>query len=188
MSLGIAARMIQVHKKRTASRLRASTGVKVADDALSLARLAESAHQVNAAAASLAQDWKRIAERSVGGEHPSQGELIFWRCNQAYAVKMCIEAVDHLFAGLGCSAWYADSEPQLLWRNAKMTGAHASTDYDIDCQINHPAARPLCDLDRSGTGGISMSEASIVFENERVRVSRVRVEPGETHEGQQRND
>lgn len=33
-----------------------------------------------------------------------------------------------------------------------------------------------------------MSEESVVFENERVRVSRVRVEPGETHEGQQRND
>lgn len=33
-----------------------------------------------------------------------------------------------------------------------------------------------------------MSEENIVFENDRVRVSRVRVEPGETHEGQQRSD
>lgn len=143
VSLGIATRMIQVYKERTASRLRAYTGVKVADNALSLARLAESAHQVNAAAASLAQDWKHITERSAGGEHPSQGEVISWRCNQAYAVKMCIEAVDRLFAGLGGSAWYADSEPQLLWRNAKMTGAHAFTDYDIACQIY---GRHLMDL------------------------------------------
>lgn len=135
VSLGIAMRMIQVYKERTAGRLRAYTGAKVAENALSLARLAESAHQVNAAAASLAQDWAHITERSAGGEPLSQGEVISWRCNQAYAVKMCIEAVDRLFTGLGGSAWYTDSEPQLLWRNAKMTGAHAFTDYDIACQI-----------------------------------------------------
>lgn len=49
---------------------------------------------------------------------------------------MCVEAVDRLFAGLGGSAWFADGEPQLLWRNAKMTGAHAFTDYDVAAQIH----------------------------------------------------
>lgn len=33
-----------------------------------------------------------------------------------------------------------------------------------------------------------MSEETVVFENDRVRVSRVRVEPGGTHEGRHRGD
>jgi alkylation response protein AidB-like acyl-CoA dehydrogenase len=135
VSLGIALRMAQVYKERTAGRLRAYTGARVADSAPPLARLAESVHQINAAAASLAQDWRRIAERSDSDEPPSQEEVVSWRCNQAYVTKMCIEAADRLFAGLGGGAWYADAEPQLLWRSAKMTGAHAFTDYDTAGQI-----------------------------------------------------
>ena len=135
VSLGIAMRMVQVYKERTAGRLRAYTGAKVTDSASPLARLAESVHQVNAAAASLAQDWQRIAERSASDEPPSRAEVVSWRCNQAYVTKMCIEAVDRLFAGSGSSAWYDDSEAQLLWRNSKMAGAHAFTDYDTAGQI-----------------------------------------------------
>ncbi|MBD0273947.1 MAG: flavin-dependent monooxygenase [Acetobacteraceae bacterium] len=135
VSLGIATRMAQVYKESTAGRLRAYTGAKVADSAAPLARLAESAHQINAASSSLAQDWRRITERSDGDEPPSQDEVVSWRCNQAYATKMCVEATDRLFAGLGSGAWHADSEAQLLWRNAKMTGAHAFTDYDTAGRI-----------------------------------------------------
>ncbi len=61
--------------------------------------------------------------------------MVSSRCNRACVTKACIEAVDRLFAGLGGGAWYADSEAQLLWRNAKMTGAHAFTDYDTAGQI-----------------------------------------------------
>ena len=135
VSLGIAERMVQVYKEKTAARLRAYTGAKVADNASALSRLAESVHQVDAASASLARDWGRITERSTGDEPPSQAEVISWRCNQAYVTKACIDAVDRLFAGSGSRAWYADSEAQLLWRNSKMTGAHAFTDYDIASQI-----------------------------------------------------
>lgn len=135
VSLGIARRTIQVYTDRTAGRMRAYTGARVADTGPSIARLAESAQQVNAAAALLEQDWARITECSEGGDPPSACEVLSWRCNQAYAVKLCIEAVDRLFTGLGGSAWYADAEPQLLWRNAKMTGAHAFTDYDVASQI-----------------------------------------------------
>lgn len=136
VSLGIATRMVQVYKERIAGRARAYTGASVADSAPSLARLAESVHQINAASAALRQDWEQITARTAGDEYPSQDEVMSWRCNQAYAVKMCIEAVDRLFTGLGGGAWYADSEPQLLWRNAKMTGAHAFTDYDVAAQIH----------------------------------------------------
>lgn len=135
VSLGIAARMVQVYKERTSGRLRAYTGAKVAGDAPALARLAESAHQIEAASAFLARDWERIAERSAGDEPPSEAEVVSWRCNQAYAAKSCIDAVDRLFAGSGSRAWYADNEAQLLWRNCKMTGSHAFTDYDVAGQI-----------------------------------------------------
>ena len=95
----------------------------------------------------LARDWARIAELSAGDEPPSHEAAVAWRCHQAYAVKMCVEAVDRLFAGSGSGAWYADSEAQLLWRNSKMTAAHAFTDYDIAAQIH---GRQLMGLQADG--------------------------------------
>ena len=139
-SLGIARRMVEVYKQRTAGRVRAYTGTSVAGSAPALARLAESAHQVEAAAAFLERDWARITQctaiAAAGGGAPMHEEVVAWRCNQAYAVKMCVEATDRLFTGLGGSAWYADAEPQLLWRNAKATAAHAFTDYDVAAQVH----------------------------------------------------
>lgn len=135
VSLGIAKRMIQVYNERTTARVRAYTGAKVADNALAYTRLAESVHQVDAAAAFLTRDWKQITERADNCEQPSLAEIITWRCNQAYATKMCVEAVDRLFAGAGGSAWYTDNEAQLLWRNSRMTAAHAFTDYDVASQV-----------------------------------------------------
>jgi alkylation response protein AidB-like acyl-CoA dehydrogenase len=135
VSLGIAMRLAQVYKERTSGRLRAYTGAKVAGNAQALARLAESVHQIEAASAFLTRDWERIAERSAGDEPPSEAEVVSWRCNQAYVSKMCVDAVDRLFAGSGSGAWYDDNEAQLLWRNCRMAGSHAFTDYDVAGQI-----------------------------------------------------
>ena len=73
----------------------------------------------------------------MGVKHalPNADQLAQWRTNQAYAVKMCVAAVDRLFESSGANAWFLTNEAQRLFRDSHMTAAHAYTDYDVCKQI-----------------------------------------------------
>ncbi|WP_104398478.1 p-hydroxyphenylacetate 3-hydroxylase oxygenase component [Vibrio penaeicida] len=135
ISLGIAERMLHVFKEKTKNRVRAYTGVNVGGATPALMRLAESTHQVNAARAFLEKTWEEHKEYGEQKRYPDRETLAHWRTNQAYAVKMCIEAVDRLFEAMGGNSWFEDNEAQRLFRDSHMTGAHAYTDYDVCAQI-----------------------------------------------------
>ncbi|SDN61829.1 p-hydroxyphenylacetate 3-hydroxylase oxygenase component [Pseudomonas jinjuensis] len=135
VSLGIAERMLTVFAEKTKNRVRAYTGVNVGTATPALMRLAESTHQVAAARAFLEKTWEDHAEHGRQKRYPDRQTLAFWRTNQAYAVKMCIQAVDRLFEAAGGSAWFESNELQRLFRDSHMTGAHAYTDYDVCTQI-----------------------------------------------------
>lgn len=135
ISLGIAERMLEAFKEKTRNRVRAYTGASVGTATPALMRLAESTHQVAAARAFLEKTWQEHAEHGERKQYPSRETLAFWRTNQAYAVKMCIEAVDRLFSAAGATNWFDDNELQRLFRDSHMTGAHAYTDYDVCAQI-----------------------------------------------------
>ncbi|MBA1300873.1 flavin-dependent monooxygenase [Pseudomonas carnis] len=135
VSLGVAERMLEVFREKTKNRVRAYTGAAVGAATPALMRLAESTHQVAAARAFLEKTWQDHAEHSAAHRYPARETLAFWRTNQAYATKMCIEAVDRLFAAAGGNAWFEHNEMQRLFRDAHMTGAHAYTDYDVCAQI-----------------------------------------------------
>ncbi|KPA98678.1 p-hydroxyphenylacetate 3-hydroxylase oxygenase component [Pseudomonas asplenii] len=135
VSLGVAERMLEAFKEKTRNRVRAYTGAQVGAATPALMRLAESTHQVAAARAFLEKTWAEHAEHSEAHRYPSRETLAFWRTNQGYAVKMCIQAVDRLFEAAGGGAWMESNELQRLWRDSHMTGAHAYTDYDVCTQI-----------------------------------------------------
>jgi alkylation response protein AidB-like acyl-CoA dehydrogenase len=135
IGLGIAERMLEVYKEKTKNRVRAYTGAKVGAATPALMRLAESTHQVFAARAMLEKTWQDHKEHGERKEYPTRETLAYWRTNQAYAVKMCIESVDRLFDAMGGQSWFLDNEAQRLFRDSHMTGAHAYTDYDICKQI-----------------------------------------------------
>lgn len=135
ISLGIAERMLEAFKEKTRNRVRAYTGASVGTATPALMRLAESTHQVAAARAFLEKTWQDHAAHGERHEYPSRETLAYWRTNQAYAVKMCIEAVDRLFEAAGGTAWFEGNEMQRLFRDSHMTGAHAYTDYDVCAQI-----------------------------------------------------
>ena len=144
MALGTAERMLDVYREYTAKRTRACTGAGVGNSIPALTRLAESTHQVKAARAFLQATWEDHKEHGERKEYPSQETLTYWRTNQAYAVKMCNEATDRLWKGLGASNWMDDREAQRVWRDNHMTAAHAYTDYDTCAQI---LGRELMGLD-----------------------------------------
>jgi alkylation response protein AidB-like acyl-CoA dehydrogenase len=135
IGLGVAERMLEAYREKTRNRVRAYTGVNVGTATPALMRLAESTHQVAAARAFLEKTWQEHAEHSERHQYPSRETLAFWRTNQAYAVKMCIQAVDRLFEAAGGTSWFESSEMQRLFRDSHMTGAHAYTDYDVCAQI-----------------------------------------------------
>ncbi|WP_447095472.1 p-hydroxyphenylacetate 3-hydroxylase oxygenase component [Pseudomonas sp. CF10PS3] len=135
VSLGVAERMLEVFREKTKTRVRAYTGAAVGAATPALMRLAESTHQVGAARAFLEKTWAEHAEHSEQQRYPSRETLAFWRTNQAYATKMCIQAVDRLFEAAGGNAWFEHNEMQRLFRDSHMTGAHAYTDYDVCAQI-----------------------------------------------------
>jgi alkylation response protein AidB-like acyl-CoA dehydrogenase len=144
VSLGVAERMLEVFREKTRNRVRAYTGASVGAATPALMRLAESTHQVAAARAFLEKTWQEHAEHSERHEYPTREVLAFWRTNQAYATKMCIQAVDRLFEAAGGNAWFENNEMQRLFRDSHMTGAHAYTDYDVCAQI---LGRELMGLD-----------------------------------------
>jgi 4-hydroxyphenylacetate 3-monooxygenase len=135
IGLGIAERMLDVFRELTKGRVRAYTGASVGKEVPALMRLAESTHQVHAARAFLEKTWDEHKAFGEQKRYPNDEELAFWRTNQAYAIKMCIEAVDRLFEVSGGGSWYNDREGQRLFRDSHMTAAHAYTDYDICKQI-----------------------------------------------------
>lgn len=135
IGLGVAERMLVTFKEKTRNRVRAYTGASVGTATPALMRLAESTHQVAAARAFLEKTWLDHAEHGERHQYPSRETLAFWRTNQAYAVKMCIEAVDRLFGAAGATSWFEGNEMQRLFRDSHMTGAHAYTDYDVCAQI-----------------------------------------------------
>jgi alkylation response protein AidB-like acyl-CoA dehydrogenase len=135
ISLGIAEQMIRWFTERSKTRVRAYTGAEVGKDVPAYMRLAESKHQINAARALLEKDWHDLAQMGVKHALPNTDQLAQWRTNQAYAVKMCVAAVDRLFESSGANAWFLSNEAQRLFRDSHMTAAHAYTDYDVCKQI-----------------------------------------------------
>ncbi|SDT15114.1 p-hydroxyphenylacetate 3-hydroxylase oxygenase component [Pseudomonas oryzae] len=135
ISLGVAERMLAAFREKQQNRVRAYTGASVGTATPALMRLAESTHQVAAARAFLEKTWQEHAEFAERHQYPTRAELAYWRTNQAYAVKLCIEAVDRLFAAAGAMSWFEGNEIQRLFRDSHMTGAHAYTDYDVCAQI-----------------------------------------------------
>lgn len=143
VALGAAQRFASVFKEKTQSRIRAYTGAKAVESVPTLVRLAESVNQISAAQALLRKDWADMAISTKKGSLPLPENVLDWRVNQAYAIKILIESVDRLFAACGGSSWAADSELQRLFRDIHITGCHAQTDYDIAAQTY---GRYLADL------------------------------------------
>ncbi len=144
MALGTAERMLAIYQEYNQRRVRAYTGAAVKVSIPALTRLAESTHQVKAARTFLEATWNDHRQHGERKQYPSRETLVYWRTNQAYAVKMCNEATDRLWKGLGASNWMENREAQRVWRDNQICAAHAYTDYDVCAQI---LGRELMGLD-----------------------------------------
>jgi len=135
VAIGMTRRLADLYAEKARSRIKVYTGMAATARAPTAMRLGRGVHGAAAALAFLAKDWRDIDARSDSGIFPNARELSAWRTNQAFAVRLTIEAADALFEGSGGSAWFSSNEMQRLWRNIRMCGSHAGTDYDTCSEI-----------------------------------------------------
>jgi alkylation response protein AidB-like acyl-CoA dehydrogenase len=135
VAIGMTRRLAELYAEKAKSRIKVYTGVAATARAPTAMRLGRGVHGAAAALAFLAKDWRDIDARSASGLFPSPRELSEWRTNQAFSVRLTIDAADALFEGSGGSAWFTSNEMQRLWRNIRMCGSHAGTDYDTCSEI-----------------------------------------------------
>lgn len=134
VGLGIAEKTLRTFIEKNANRKRAYSGVSVGASTPMLLRLGESAHQLKAARSLMEKSWQDHHIHAEKQQYPSQKTAVEWRTEQAYAIKMCTQAVDRLFSASGGSAWLATNPLQRLFRDMHITAAHAYTDYDLCSQ------------------------------------------------------
>jgi len=135
VAIGMTRRLAHLYAEKAKSRIKVYTGFAATARAPTAMRLGRGAHGAAAALAFLAKDWRDIDARCESGVFPNARELSEWRTNQAFAVRLTIDAADALFEGSGGSAWFSSNEMQRLWRNIRMCGSHAGTDYDTCSEI-----------------------------------------------------
>ena len=144
VSLGISLRFLHLYKERVKTRVRAYTGTAEINSVPAMLRIAESHHQLTAVRATLERDWCSMTEHAMSSRLPAPDVAVHWRANQSYATRQAIDALDRLLSAAGGSVFFDDSEMQRLWRDSKMTGAHAYSDYDVARQRH---GRQLLGLD-----------------------------------------
>lgn len=144
VSLGVSLRFLELYKEKVKTRTRAYTGAAEINSVPAMLRVAESHHQLTAVHATLEKDWTSMTAHAMSSRLPDPDTAAHWRANQSYATKMSIEALDRLWSASGGTAFFDDNEMQRLWRDSKMTGSHAYSDYDIARQRH---GRQLLGLD-----------------------------------------
>ena len=134
VALGIAERSIEVFTEKTKTRIRAYTGASEITNVPAQMGLAESVNQTRAAKVLLENDWQEMMAWAQERRMPPTSDLLNWRTQQSYAIKILIEAVSRLSLLSGGSAWLSVNEMQRLFRDIRIIGSHAQTDYSIASQ------------------------------------------------------
>jgi 4-hydroxyphenylacetate 3-monooxygenase len=135
VALGAADGMVQSYKDRLQGRISAITGQKALDAMPSYMRLAESAHELQAATLLLEKDWNEFVAFANGELELTPDVMANWRTNQAFAVKLAVRATDRLYEASGGTAGYLKSPAQRFWRDVHMAAGHYYVDYDLAARI-----------------------------------------------------
>ncbi len=135
VALGAADGMVQSYKDRLRGRISAITGQKAIDAMPSYMRLAESAHELQAATLLLEKDWNEFVAFANGSLELTPDVMANWRTNQAFAVKLAVRSSDRLYEASGGTAGFLKSPAQRFWRDIHMAAGHYYVDYDLAARI-----------------------------------------------------
>ena len=128
--LGIARGALDLTLENMGAR-RAVTGADLAQTQSVHLRIAEAEAELDAAAALILTDADIVMEYAARGETAPLQERVRWRRNDAYAAKLCLQAVERLHALAGARRLGADDPFQRHWRDAHAAAAQISLAWDL---------------------------------------------------------
>ena len=128
--LGIARGALDLTLENLGAR-RAVTGADLGQTQSVHIRVAEAEAELDAAAALMLADADIVMDYAARGEMAPTQERVRWRRSDAYAAKLCIQAVERLHALAGARRLAADDPFQRHWRDAHAAAAQISLAWDV---------------------------------------------------------
>ena len=111
-------------------RIGARGAVRLAEQATVQARIAESGAETDAAWSMLLKDCTDAAAITEAGHIADLEARTRWRRNNAYAVQLCLRAVDRLYALAGMRAMEPASPIARIWRDIRAASSQVGTAWD----------------------------------------------------------
>ena len=128
-AVGLARGALELVENDFESRI-AVTGAKLADQPTVHVKLAESGAEAEAAWALLTRDTATATRMAAAGERPDLLQRATWRRNNAYAVMICVRAVDRLYSMMGMRGMAPDSDIQRVWRDVHAAASQVAIAWD----------------------------------------------------------
>jgi alkylation response protein AidB-like acyl-CoA dehydrogenase len=110
-------------------------------------RIAEATAAVDAARLLLYRAASEIEEIALGGGKVDVARRIRNRRDMAFSARLCQQAVDALFAGVGAAGLSLDHPIQRIWRDSHMIVKHFSLNWDV---VSGMAGQYLLGLEPKG--------------------------------------
>jgi alkylation response protein AidB-like acyl-CoA dehydrogenase len=93
-------------------------------------RAAEAAACIDAARLLMVRDIGEAYAAAARGEPISRDVRLRNRRDQAFCVRLCVQAIDALFLAAGGQGLYLDHPLQRAWRDAHAAASHISLNWD----------------------------------------------------------
>jgi resorcinol 4-hydroxylase (FADH2) len=93
-------------------------------------RVAEAAACIDAAKLLMFRDLAEASDMATSGVAISMDVRLRNRRDQAFCVRLCIQAIDALFLAAGGAGLFLDHPLQRFWRDAHAAGSHISLNWD----------------------------------------------------------
>jgi resorcinol 4-hydroxylase (FADH2) len=130
MAEGAIAAFLDMAKVRTTRGAVAGGNRKMAELTTIQLRAAEAAVCVDAAKLLLFRDLAEAYDMAARGEAVSMDVRLRNRRDQAFCVRLSLQAIDALFLAAGGQGLFLDHPLQRFWRDAHAAGAHISLNWD----------------------------------------------------------
>jgi 3-hydroxy-9,10-secoandrosta-1,3,5(10)-triene-9,17-dione monooxygenase len=129
--IGMAQGAYDAYVAWTRGRVRASTGIRAADDAFNQLRIAQAANLIDTAFGQLERNIGEELTVAGAGEKIPMPLRVRVRRDQVAATGAAISAVDRLFESAGGGALRSGTPIQRFWRDAHAGRAHAINDPEV---------------------------------------------------------
>lgn len=131
VALGNAQATVDDYVTSTRDRVSRYSGAKIGDFQSTQIKIGEASARVDAARRIMRQICEEAMDDAMHGRVPTMLEKTRFRRDGAYAVKLCTEAVDMLYAATGAGGLYLANPAQRRFRDAHAIAAHLAFSSDM---------------------------------------------------------